>query len=475
MNKATRVLSCTLALTLACAYGQTRKIAGTNQAISGSTFDYTAAQATSPVTTGTSLPGTCSVGQLYFKSDAAAGSNVYGCTSANTWTLMSGAGGSGGTGDVVGPGGATGGNFAQFSGSTGKLLSDSALSVNSVSSHIVSTANPHSTTKAQVGLGNVPNVDATQRTNHSGTQLSTTISDFSTAVLAACSGGACGTGGSGTGNANSFTIAKTTSTATLSCAASSTCAVQQGDSSYTYNNFIGSFTAAGGSYTAYFCANGDTMELAYNGTTITTYSGVTLIPGAVKCQPNRLLVATATVNGTTVSAVNLIDPHYIQPKTFSFPGQTVTDDGKQVTVTIAGGGGGTGVSQNCYRVNYNQASLAAGTTRVALSTGLSLPANTVVLGSWIKSNTAFTGVSGAGVSMGNSVSDTAFANVYDLTTSVSATNLQAETGFAANTSASNTVNLVFTGGANLSGLSAGQVDACILYQTISAETSPSVL
>ena len=45
--------------------------------------------------------------------------------------------------------------------------------------------NPHGVTKAQVGLGNVPNVDATLRANHTGTQLASTISDFSTAVLAA--------------------------------------------------------------------------------------------------------------------------------------------------------------------------------------------------------------------------------------------------------------------------------------------------
>lgn len=45
--------------------------------------------------------------------------------------------------------------------------------------------NPHSTTKADVGLGNVPNTDATARANHTGTQLASTISDFSTAVQAA--------------------------------------------------------------------------------------------------------------------------------------------------------------------------------------------------------------------------------------------------------------------------------------------------
>lgn len=40
-------------------------------------------------------------------------------------------------------------------------------------------------TKDMVGLGNVPNVDATLRDNHSGTQLSNTISDFNGAALLA--------------------------------------------------------------------------------------------------------------------------------------------------------------------------------------------------------------------------------------------------------------------------------------------------
>jgi hypothetical protein len=39
-------------------------------------------------------------------------------------------------------------------------------------------------TKSDVGLANVPNVDATSRANHTGTQLAATISDFTTAVQA---------------------------------------------------------------------------------------------------------------------------------------------------------------------------------------------------------------------------------------------------------------------------------------------------
>jgi hypothetical protein len=50
-------------------------------------------------------------------------------------------------------------------------------------SHTGNTSNPHSVTASQVGLGNVPNVDATARANHTGTQAASTILDFASTVL----------------------------------------------------------------------------------------------------------------------------------------------------------------------------------------------------------------------------------------------------------------------------------------------------
>lgn len=49
-------------------------------------------------------------------------------------------------------------------------------------SHTSNTSNPHSVTKSQIGLENVPNTDATLRDNHTGTQLASTISDFNEAA-----------------------------------------------------------------------------------------------------------------------------------------------------------------------------------------------------------------------------------------------------------------------------------------------------
>lgn len=58
--------------------------------------DASGAASTAPIKTGTSLPGTCAVGDLYFKSDATAGQNIYECQSTNTWTQQLNSGGGGG-------------------------------------------------------------------------------------------------------------------------------------------------------------------------------------------------------------------------------------------------------------------------------------------------------------------------------------------------------------------------------------------
>jgi hypothetical protein len=53
--------------------------------------DFTAATATKPLKSGTALPSTCNAGELFWKTNAAPGANIYGCTAANTWTAQGGA------------------------------------------------------------------------------------------------------------------------------------------------------------------------------------------------------------------------------------------------------------------------------------------------------------------------------------------------------------------------------------------------
>lgn len=89
----TGALSCTGSTNVLCdidtAYVPSKT--GTNTWTGANSF--AGASATAPAQTGTSLPATCTVGDQYFKSDATAGSNLYGCTSTNTWTLLGGSSG----------------------------------------------------------------------------------------------------------------------------------------------------------------------------------------------------------------------------------------------------------------------------------------------------------------------------------------------------------------------------------------------
>ncbi len=59
----------------------------------GSSLDAGAADSTNPCKEGTTPPATCGVGECFFDTDATAGSNLFGCTATDTWTLQSGGGG----------------------------------------------------------------------------------------------------------------------------------------------------------------------------------------------------------------------------------------------------------------------------------------------------------------------------------------------------------------------------------------------
>ena len=52
--------------------------------------DFSAATYTKPSKAGTTLPASCSIGETFFKTDALAGANLYGCTATNVWSVLGG-------------------------------------------------------------------------------------------------------------------------------------------------------------------------------------------------------------------------------------------------------------------------------------------------------------------------------------------------------------------------------------------------
>lgn len=94
------ICRCATLWALACmAIGQTRVDLRTET----KSVDFSGATSTRPLQTGTLLPSTCSVGDLFYKTDGAPGSNIFGCTVANNWALESA-----GLVGAAGPRGATG-------------------------------------------------------------------------------------------------------------------------------------------------------------------------------------------------------------------------------------------------------------------------------------------------------------------------------------------------------------------------------
>jgi hypothetical protein len=102
--------------------------------------DFSTQPSTKPAVVGTALPGTCQTGQLFFNSAASPGANLFGCTAANTWTLMSSAGsGSGSSGS------GSGASMASQLGDFATTLSNGALTIGAGCSN---------TTPCNVRIGN---------------------------------------------------------------------------------------------------------------------------------------------------------------------------------------------------------------------------------------------------------------------------------------------------------------------------------
>lgn len=106
-GKAKRFIALLTVLVAVPVFGQTKLDLKTQ----GKNIDFSASTSTRPAKTGTILPAQCLAGDLFFKTDAAAGSNMYGCVAANTWA----------------PQGAQ--SVPTISGQSGKVLSNDGTSL----------------------------------------------------------------------------------------------------------------------------------------------------------------------------------------------------------------------------------------------------------------------------------------------------------------------------------------------------------
>jgi hypothetical protein len=96
MNQSWRIVRSIVPLLAAIAYADAQT--QVDLATQSKDVDFSGAISTKPAKTGTVIPLSCTVGEAFFKTNALAGQNLYGCTSTNTWTQM----GSGGMASQIG-------------------------------------------------------------------------------------------------------------------------------------------------------------------------------------------------------------------------------------------------------------------------------------------------------------------------------------------------------------------------------------
>lgn len=136
--------------------------------VGSATVRFSTKSATAPAKVGTSLPAACTVGDQFFKSDATAGQNLYGCTATNTWTLQAGGGG-GGSG------------ITSLGGQTGATQTFAAVDDTNIDLTVSSASNVHTITAAWLGLLGKSRMVATTVHTDQGNTFSTGGQDFSAA------------------------------------------------------------------------------------------------------------------------------------------------------------------------------------------------------------------------------------------------------------------------------------------------------
>lgn len=246
--------------------------------------DFSAANTTKPFKSGTVLPSTCSVGEMFYKTDATAGNNLYGCTALNSWTLQGG-GSSGGVSvpQLIGnlgrilttdgvqlfwtnPLGDISGTLAGIvvNGLQGRTVAPTTPSSGQVLAWNASTSRWEPTT----GAGGTGGVGAT------GPQGATGATGPQGPVGPAGPQGPAGTGGTGSGGGASaaaqltdFLVTKTNA-ATLSvganCSAATPCNVRFGNVTYMFTSGATVSLASGTGFAYVYVSSSGTLTVGHN-------------------------------------------------------------------------------------------------------------------------------------------------------------------------------------------------------------------
>ena len=329
MNKINR-LFLTAALTV-CSFAQEPGVG----IPAGGGINLPATAKSKPTPRGTALPGTCEVGEYFFKTDATAGQNTYACTSTNVWTLQGDGGSGGGGGDNISVNG-TVASDADFDDTTPAAPANSInvkWQKDTASPNNISASVPYASPLAISG-GNL----TIANDSLSGTQIDETANFYFTGTLFGAGALTCGAGTAGKALVHTTPLqyCDNAATPTLQYA-------PYGDSS---GNAL-----SGDSATAFFSSgtveaarlpnlenlNG-TLTVGKGGTGATTLSGVLLGNGTSAITATSIL---GSANGGTGNGFAKLAGPTTSEKTWTGPDANATLLTTNAAVTVAQGGTGT--------------------------------------------------------------------------------------------------------------------------------------
>ncbi len=225
----------------------------------GKAIDFTSATATRPAKSGTALPAGCQVAELFFKTDAPAGSNLFACTATNTWTLQAGGGGGGAVSSVFGRAGAVSAATGDY---TAAQVTNAVDSTGSYSNPgwLASLAATKLTGVAPVANGGTgtatPALIGGANVTITGNWPNQTINST-----------ASGSGGGGSSAPTNFPVSQS-GTTTLSigagCSSSAPCNVRFGNTVYSFQNSVSASLTSGAGIAFIYISSSGILTIGHN-------------------------------------------------------------------------------------------------------------------------------------------------------------------------------------------------------------------
>jgi hypothetical protein len=375
--------------TLAASVGLTSMSGQTliNLGTQGKNVDFTNAPYTRPMRTGTSLPGTCTTGDMYLNLAAAAGKNIFACTATNTWVLQSvsgvGLSDPGANGIVVRTGTNTTTSVAAPSGtvvgtSDTQTLTNKSIDASEITSGVLPSARMPAlsgdvTTPSGGTTATLATVNATTGTFGGSSAIPViTVNGkgLITAISTVTATGGVGTGGTGSASVStqlldfSPNLAGSSMTLGSACTSTVACTVSLNGVRYTFTNSWAISSSGSANDTLFFYIDaagnpsaGYSSANTYTSTSLAVVSGISAFPAGV------FPLYQCTVNAGVFSSCSDYRPIF---------SKTTFAPGSGTTISVSSAGTSVNVAQvidYISNLNYTVPGTACGHYEIGTNAG----------------------------------------------------------------------------------------------------------